>query len=141
VIETATASAQILRLAGLKFFPRGDKVALEELTSALSQSARTNEHARKIIDDWLHDSSEVPTPAAIYELGAATAPAETSECDLCDSTGFRRVYQLVEYEGKRSRSRVIQPGDIDQERRSLTGDQVIIEAVQPCSCRRKSSAA
>jgi hypothetical protein len=88
MIDKQTASAQILRLTGLRFFPKDDRKALEELIAALAQSAKTPEHAKAVIDAWLHDSAEVLVPAQIYQLAQRLAPEETASCSRCDGTGF-----------------------------------------------------
>jgi hypothetical protein len=76
-------------LAGLKFFPRDNRIALGELIAALAQSAKTDAHAEEIIDGWLHDSAEVPTPANLYEIAATTTPVSTEPpCPMCEGTGF-----------------------------------------------------
>jgi hypothetical protein len=98
MIDTTTASAQILRLTGLRFFPKDDRKALEELIAALAQSAKTPDHAKQIIDAWLHDSAEVLVPAHIYQLAQRLAPEDAQDCRLCDGTGF--VSTTVEHRGE-----------------------------------------
>jgi hypothetical protein len=56
-----------MRLAGLRFFPAVDE-AQEELVIALQEVATDDDHAREIISGWIHENTNVPTPAHIYAM-------------------------------------------------------------------------
>lgn len=99
----AFSKEQIKRLG---VFTKGTPQTLEgmrELESAIS-SGDSEDQARAVITDWIHEHSEWPTPAAIYgalnvirERGRANTESELPpwrrpiQCGACGDSGWRPV--------------------------------------------------
>ena len=66
MIEEKIAKREILRLAGLNYFPRLD-LPLKELISAL-QAAATDAIAVFVINEWLAYQTQCPKPADLRRL-------------------------------------------------------------------------
>jgi hypothetical protein len=98
MITRTEAAAQVERMNGLKFYPRGEDqdAALIELCRAV-EGADTIEIAKRVIDDVMHDAIEAPAPAILRTLiwqmnekheqpRAAPAPS-TNQCSRCQGFG------------------------------------------------------
>lgn len=155
MISPSQAIAQLERMSGMDFFPRGkDQVAaLKELRSAI-ESAATAEIAEAAVTAIVHDQEECPKPAqlrrAIGELNAKRLEAKTKHCPLCDGSGQETVWLLVTYvgHGLMVRHTEIAQDMTDDDAKRLNAElpwvdgpgpgdnQQLVRSARSCQCRR-----
>ncbi len=85
-----TCKSLTARLQGLNFLPWHDQGAvvdvLTELKRTLESSADDDAHAERIVEAWLKDNCDRPTPADLKRLAAQTRQRETGPpagCSMC----------------------------------------------------------
>lgn len=91
--ERKHCKAQILRMSGLRRYPLTDE-GLREAIDALQRWAVTDQHATKVVDEWIEDSPDFPTPAQIRAVAVAHRPAArnpSADCPECGGAGSVRV--------------------------------------------------
>jgi|SRR5689334_8796776 len=97
------AGEQVARLGSISKGVPQNRAGADELKAAIA-SADSEDQARAVITDWIHEHSEWPTPAAIYaalnvirERGKANAESELPpwrrpiRCGSCGDSGWRPV--------------------------------------------------
>lgn len=100
MIEEKIAAAQLNRLTGLNFFP-SEKPAQRELLKSL-MFAESAAICKSVVDDWISESADRPTPAEIrrmiIEKNSQTA-SQKAKCRACGGTGAICGWYLVAYRG------------------------------------------
>jgi hypothetical protein len=98
MIEIKKTEQLLERLGGLQFFPRNNPEAMKDLGKAL-MSADNVVIAVSVVDDWIKNYRQAPTPADLYRLIAAgnekvesVKGRMTPECTICDGTGQEIVW-------------------------------------------------
>jgi len=95
MISADYAGKQIKRLAQMKYYPRGDKEALQELAEAL-QSAANEEQAKAVVSEILATAtsdSVCPMPAEIQAAANARKGESRPDplCQICGGDGWRTI--------------------------------------------------
>lgn len=98
-LEYEFCERQICRMGGLKFAPSSQD-ALREVVLFLQRAAFSENHAVRIVDHYLANEQDFPTPAGL-KLYASTVPTDAADeklpaegCDLCDH-GWRPFTRMV----------------------------------------------
>ena len=75
----------VKRFACLRFASGLTAVGLQELADALLAASRDRDQASQIVDSWIREHAEYPTPADLYQLSRATTEAKQlpPPCDKC----------------------------------------------------------
>lgn len=163
MISPKEALAQLERMSGLDFFPKGREqtAALKELRLAL-ESAHSVRIAEAAVSDIIGYCTEAPKPAqlrrAIWEqnqkmeteiVGAVQSRAR-EHCSLCGGSGQETVWIKVTYVGHSFivRHKEIIP-NIDSAKAKELGAQLswingpgpgdnqqLLTSARPCSCRK-----
>ena len=93
-------------MVGLQFFPN-EKSAQTELVKAL-EFASSPEIARTVVDDWLAQSTDRPTPADLRRMISdhnAKAIDRRGKCRDCGGAGCTTAWFLITYQGNSLRPR------------------------------------
>lgn len=101
MIDTKIAQVQVQRMIGLNFFP-ADKHAQRELVKVL-EGAVTPEIARRVVDDWMGESADRPTPADLRRMIVdrnAVVVQQRETCKLCGGNGAVTEWHLITYKGE-----------------------------------------
>ncbi|HXJ14724.1 MAG TPA: hypothetical protein VNH19_20800 [Candidatus Limnocylindrales bacterium] len=102
MIDKPTAKALATRFSGLKWYPREAPEALAEICRIL-QTAESEIVATYVVNGWIDDHDECPTPAQLRKMIVAAnnkRQKEVSHCSICDGTGQQVVWILVTYNGR-----------------------------------------
>ena len=162
MITPTQATAELLRMKRLNFFPDPDKDKsyFKELRLAL-ECALTVEIAAQVVGDWLREALEAPKPAQLramtWELNEKSE-TRRSKCIICQGEGQVTRWVLVTYNG---RSLAVKKQEIlrdfnDElaqelgaklrwddgpitEANPFRGDnQQIVTGAKPCACRNSA---
>ena len=93
MIDRKSATAQIRRLSGLRYFPSEDE-ARRELVTALAESVLDQEHGERLISELLSSggTGDCPTPPDIRRIAYALRPPEARRaalgCNKCGGVGW-----------------------------------------------------
>ncbi len=102
-LSDAAATRQMVRLAILPTWNGIQDEGKEELRQQLKGIFADEKTASKAIDIWMRDNKWVPTPMDLHALAADLAEkpyvAADRDCDTCQGTGFKTVYELHTYLG------------------------------------------
>lgn len=143
MIEQATASKQVERLAQMFGYPRNEPRALKELHLAL-MSAKSVALADSVINGILSlatADSRCPMPGDLRRL-VWDRQGDTSggaKCEQCNGDGWITVYRLVTYKGRSLTIEKSEPLNLNFEemiafRKKLPENQEILSGSVPCSC-------
>ena len=155
------ASEQVVRLAGLNYYPREDgyAAALRELVEA-ARSADSEQVLETAITAILYDSEDCPKPVDIRrmvhsenqrarELEASQRKEQERSrgvCDFCHGTGWAdRTYLLTrtieEIDGETkprvTKKYLLNETEIEAAKKALEKGQEILTGVERCSCQGK----
>jgi hypothetical protein len=154
MISPKEALAQLERMSGLDFFPKGrdQTAALKELRLAL-ESAHSVTIAEAAVSDIIGYCTESPKPAqlrrAVWELNEQIK-TKTQHCSLCGGSGQETAWILVTYvgHGLLVRRKEIMP-NMDSAKARVLGAQLpwiegpgpgdnqqLVTSARPCSCRK-----
>jgi hypothetical protein len=100
VITEKFAVRQVLRFSSLRNPPAGEE-GEQELVRTLRESAKTEDHAVRIVDKWIRESRFWPTPFDLSELAdsiPATKTKPNAQCPHCYGQGWEIVYTLDTFE-------------------------------------------
>ena len=159
MITPTQATAELLRMKRLNFFPDPDKDKsyFKELRLAL-ECAATVEIAEQVVGDWLREALEAPKPAQLRAMTWAEndkAESQRSKCSICGGSGQVTRWVLVTYNGRSLAVRKMEiiPGCNDEAAKEMgaklrwddgpitiespfRGDnQQIVTGAKPCVCR------
>jgi hypothetical protein len=142
------ALKQIMRFDGLKYPP--GKTGIQERVACLASVCKTEHHVAAVVDEWLRDQTDYPTPADLRRIAESLKPifvpsAIAVDCAGCGGSGWAVGYQ--EYVPFRRnghcRYHVREPGESDgdfvrrighYERHVMPAGRVISECVWECQC-------
>ena len=140
-----TAERQITRLAAFAGYSQMKAAGIAELTDTLAHAAANEDHAERIIDQWLRENRFLPAPVDLRRI-AEEQPEHLEKrkfnrCDVCQGTAWEPCYHLSTY--ARSPSAEIlkcERVEIDAETYKLLIHKVdehtqrVDPAVKPCLC-------
>lgn len=82
---------QVRRLSGLRGFPR-DVEAAKELVKALADAAMSEDHAERMISQWLQRTAFAPRAAELYQLASEVTGVDFETlprgCPHCADVGW-----------------------------------------------------
>lgn len=113
--ERPEIKKQVMRLWALNFPPR-EKETLQEYVDTLAVCCRSTAHVKAVVDRVMESVSGCPAPAEFRRIAAELASTFTPPkpfCEACGGQGFVVVKRM--YRGS------------------------VVEAAQPCSCRREAA--
>jgi hypothetical protein len=87
------AAALVNRFSVCKYWGSLDGTARMELVKAMRHCSVDFDHGTRVVDAWLFDSRELPTPVDLRTLATATRPEEAPRvanlaCQLCGGSGW-----------------------------------------------------
>lgn len=102
--EDRKIAEKLAKVAGLRGYASLTADAKQALVDVLRKYAASVEHCESIVDQWVENHTEVPTPFELREMAAQVmAPqaaaiakaASMSRCGCCQGTGFDSYDSLV----------------------------------------------
>jgi len=142
MISIEFAKDQIRRLSCCKGYDDLGRSVKSQLADALSRCARSEEHAKAVIDWWIENRPSVPSVADIVEVAGQLGDPSNKACDKC-LDGFRPCI-IVYAPNKRDRwavywmtRRQYEEEVLDRLKRAYQEwpDGYVVTAMGRCSCR------
>jgi hypothetical protein len=98
MISARVAAEEARRFSCLPFWRQLEPAGRDEIIVALARYADDDAHAARIVDAWLRESRELPTPADIRAAARGTHQSERrnlhDKCRICGGTGWEH-YLLI----------------------------------------------
>lgn len=144
----AYALKQVNRFDGLKYAP--GSAGLRERVACLAAVCKTEQHVAAVVDEWLRDQSEWPTPADLRRIAMSLLPvfdtsAHPVDCAGCGGSGWVAGYsEYIPFQRNgHCRYHVRRPGESESEfaarmshyeREAMPDGRVLATNVWRCSC-------
>lgn len=100
-VSKSVISRQILRLSALANPPQMDE-GWRELEETLKREAISDEHAIRVVSQWIEQNRWCPSPKDLREMAEAAPARDFSkpdrDCNACGGTGWEHVWKLTTYE-------------------------------------------
>jgi len=89
MISETVALQQIARFSGLNF-PKRNETALRELVRVLCDVAFNEDHAQQIVNNYVDNNDNFPTPVALRRAAGATRSGKPprATCNICSNISF-----------------------------------------------------
>lgn len=97
-IDRRTARSEILRMSGLRRYPLTDE-GLRSAIDALQRWSDSAKHAALVVDEWLSDATDFPTPTEIRNVALAHRAGPVGDpsegCTVCKGAGSVLVIREI----------------------------------------------
>lgn len=112
---------------------------------AIMEAAKTDKHARLMVDQWCRSRTDAPVEAQVYELAQTVAVPDGShgirpdyKCAGCLGCGYKWAYALIDYRnGRRQAERIsaVEYADLETKVDGKAGaGQIVARGVEWCDC-------